>query len=363
MAISFKDLAIGVNKTVPGSIVDLTRVGYDEFPHIPTGSFIVDYVTAIGGLPRGRITELYGLQGSGKTTTGLQTIAQAQLIGLGALMLDYENSLDPNYAKNLGVDLDPNKLAYSQPSTMEEGFRIAKYYMENAPEYLGVILVDSVAAMQTMQDKSHEVGETQLGTQAQVMSTSLRQLKSVISKANTVFIFINQLREVVDLSWAGQQKAARIGKQYDTPGGKALKFYADMRLEFMQSGVEKKEQEVLMGGDPKSGRGNVVVGQRSKVTAVKNKCGIPWRSLEIYMPHGKGTSDTKPCVDLAVDKFDLIPSKGAYYTLKKPLCEDNLEEQTIHGKDNLYAYFESRDDKLAILFQSVWKNMTGENNA
>jgi recombination protein RecA len=353
----FADLAIPVNKSAPNSIVQLqASPGMVDFPHISTGSFIIDWITGIGGLPRGRITELHGMQSGGKTTCALMTIAECQSLGLGALFLDFENSIDPNYAVNQGVNLSPDLFAYSQPNSAEEGLRIAEHYMQKGKGMLGVVLTDSVAAMRTLQDVDHEVGETQIGTQASVISLALRQIKKTIADSNCAFVFINQMRDVVDISWAGQQRAKQ-GPQKTTPGGSALKFYADLRLEFIPTGQVKEEQDVLFGGDPKTGKGKVMVGQKARVTAVKNKCAAPWRSGEIYMPAGKGIDSTVPCVDLAL-KFNLLPTKGAYIYLQQPFCDDDRLEQTIQGKENLQAYFEQRPEKLQKLFEQVWHHLT-----
>ena len=354
---AFIDVVTSLNKQIVGALPDIRpKGGLVEFPHISTGSFVIDYVTGIGGIPRGRITELHGLQSSGKTTSALMTAAECQAMGLGVLYLDFEHSIDPTYAQMLGVSLDPTLWAINQPDSMESGLRIAHYFMEQSKGSCGMIIADSVAAMATIQDKAHEIGETQIGTQAQVMSLALRQLKHDISDSGVAFVFINQLRDVIDLSWAGQQRA-KGGPQYTTPGGRALKFYADMRLEFIPTGQEKQEQDLLFGGDPKTGKGKVVIGQRARVTAVKNKCAAPFRSSEIFLRHGKGVDSTVPCVELAI-KFGIIPVRsGGYHVIPSPYCDDSVMEQSIHGKENVIAYFELNQDKLGAMFQVVWKTL------
>src|SRR5215467_9889526 len=199
---SFIDVVTKVNKQIPGALPDLRNRAMVDFPHFSTGSFIVDYVTGVGGIPRGRVTEIHGLQSAGKTTVTLMTVAEVQAVGLGVLYLDFEHSIDPVYAQTLGVSLDPTKWAICQPNTMEDGLRIAQAFMQQSEGGCGMIVCDSVAAMATAQDKSHEVGETQIGTQAQVLSLSLRQLKHDIEASQVAFVFINQLRDIVDLSWA-----------------------------------------------------------------------------------------------------------------------------------------------------------------
>ena len=350
---SFIDAVALLNKQVPDAIFDLTAKSVVDFPHISTGSFVIDYITGIGGLPRGRITELHGLQSSGKTTCALMAAAECQDLGLAVHYQDYEHSIDPKYAATLGVKFDPTRWGISQPSSMEEGFRIAKFLMEQSGGTLGMIICDSVAAMATLQDRSHEVGETQIGTQASVMSLSLRQMKECIDKYQVAWVFINQLRDIVDLSWAGQQ-AARQGPKKTTPGGSALKFYADLRLEFIPTGQEKVEQAGLFGEDKRK----VVVGQRARVTAVKNKCAAPFKSEEIFIRHGKGIDSTVPCIELAV-KFGLISSgaRGGYFKIPEPYCDPAYKEQTVQGKENLVQFFEQNEPLLQILFNDVWKCM------
>ena len=350
--VNFVDLIAQVNKQIPGTLPDLRDRSMREFPHISTGSFVIDYVTGIGGIPRGRVTEFHGLQSAGKTTSALMTIAECQSMGLGALYLDYEHSIDPVYAQALGVSLDPSLWAFMQPNTMEDGLRVAQHFMEKGAGLVGMIICDSVAAMATAVDKAAEVGETEIGTQARVLSTSLRQLKHLVEVSQTAFLFINQLRDVVDLSFAGKLRA-KSGPQYTTPGGRALKFYADMRLEFIPTGLEKIEQDSVLGSKDKE---KIVTGQKAKVTAVKNKCAAPFRSGEIFLRHGQGIDSTVPCVDLAM-KYELISLKGAYYKVPAPYCDDALFEQTFQGKEALYAYFEMSPEKLQTLFTVVWERL------
>ena len=351
---AFLDVVNKVNKQLPGALPDLRNRAMVDFPHISTGSFIIDYVTGIGGFPRGRITECHGLQSAGKTTATLMGCAECQGMGLGVLYLDFEHSIDPVYAQTLGVKLDPSLWAISQPNTMEDGLRIAQAFMQQSDGGCGMIVCDSVAAMATAQDKSHEVGETQIGTQAQVMSLSLRQLKHDIEVSQVAFIFINQLRDLVDLSWAGQQ-AAKRGPQYTTPGGRALKFYADLRLEFLPTGQDKVDREPLFGDRDKV---KFVIGQRAKVTAVKNKCAAPFKTGEIYLRHGKGIDSTVPCVELAL-RFGFLKaaSGGGYYKIPQPYCDPEKLEESVQGKEALFAYFEERAEQLQALFTVVWDTL------
>lgn len=359
---SFLDTVNVVNKQLlkaTGSIAlpDLSakHEAIVDHPHISTGSFVVDYVTGIGGVPRGKMTEFHGLQSAGKTTCSLMTAAECQSMGLGVLFLDFENSFVSLYARTLGVDLSPSKFALYQPKSMEDGFKVARVFIGDGD--CGLVIADSVAAMVPQSEVDGELGDSEIGAQSRAMSRILRQMKHEVSVHQVAMLFINQLRDVIDLTWAGQQ-AARRKAQYTTPGGRALKFFADMRLEFMPLGQESVEGESALSGigSKEKEKTKIVIGQKAKVTAVKNKCAAPFKSEEIFLRSGKGIDSTKPCIDLAL-KYGLIKGGGAggYFKVPQPYCDPTLIEQTIQGRESLEYFFESHSAQLNALFSSVWE--------
>ncbi len=269
-----------------GAIMPLRAAEKVKVEVIPTGSLALDIATGIGGIPRGRIVEIFGVESSGKTTLALHVIAQAQKEGGVAVFIDAEHALDPKYAKNLGVDVE--NLYISQPDYGEQALEIAESLINSGA--VDVIVIDSVAALVPRDELEGEMGEAQVGKQARLMSQALRKLKGIVHKSNTALIFINQIREKIGVMF---------GNPETTPGGRALKFFSDMRLEVRRTGDIKD--------------GNERIGYRVKVRVVKNKLAPPFQEAEFDMIYGEGICKLCDLVDVAVDK-GIITKSGSWYS-------------------------------------------------
>ena len=278
------------------------------FDVISTGSIALDLALGVGGLPRGRVIEIYGPESSGKTTLALHVIAEAQKAGGTAAFVDVEHALDPTYAQALGIDLD--NLLVSQPDAGEQALDIAEMLVRS--NAVDVVVVDSVAALVTKAELEGDMGDTHVGLQARLMSQALRKLTSAISRSKCVMIFINQLREKVGVMF---------GSPETTSGGRALKFYASVRLD-----VRKLEQ-IKVGQD--------VVGTRTRVKVVKNKVAPPFRMAEFDITYGKGISKMGSIIDVALER-NIIGKSGSWYTYG--------EQRIGQGRENAKSFLEEHTD-------------------
>lgn len=289
-----------------GAVMKLGQNSSLNVEAIPTGSVSLDIALGIGGVPRGRIIEIYGPESSGKTTVALHIVAEAQKMGGEAVFIDVEHALDPVYAQALGVDI--NSLLVSQPDTGEQALEICEALVRSGA--IDVVVVDSVAAMTTKAEIEGEMGDSFVGLQARLMSQALRKLTGAISKSNAVCIFINQLREKIGVMY---------GNPETTPGGRALKFYSSVRLD-----IRKK--------DPIK-EGSEVIGNLTKVKVVKNKVAPPFREAEFDIMYGEGISREGEVVDLAV-KLDIIKKSGSWYSYQDNRIGQGRDKVKQYLKDN-----------------------------
>jgi recombination protein RecA len=290
-----------------GSIMRLGQKGaIQPIDAIPTGAISIDYALGIGGVPRGRVVEIFGPESSGKTTLALQVIAEAQKLGGMAAFVDAEHALDAAYAQKLGVDVD--NLLVSQPDHGEQALEIVEVLIRS--NGVDVVVVDSVAALVPKAEIEGEMGEAQMGLQARLMSQALRKLTGAVAKSKTCLIFINQLREKIGVMF---------GNPETTTGGRALKFYASVRLDIRRIASIKD--------------GDVVVGGRTRVKVVKNKVAPPFREAEFDVMYGEGISRTGDLLDLAVDKR-IIEKSGAWFAFNGERLGQGRENAKQFLKDN-----------------------------
>lgn len=295
---------------------------------ISTGSITLDCATGIGGFPRGRIIEVYGPESSGKTTLALHVVAEAQKLGGEAAFVDAEHALDPVYAKNLGVDVD--SLLVSQPDNGEQALEIVEALARSGA--LDVIIVDSVAALVPRAEIDGDMGDSHVGLQARLMSQALRKLAGVISKSNTIIIFINQLREKVGVVY---------GNQEVTTGGRALKFYASIRVD-----VRRIEQLKGSGGE--------FIGSRTRAKIVKNKVAPPFKTAEFDIMYGEGISKVGEIVDLGVN-YGIIKKSGAWFSYG--------ETRLGQGRDNVKNLFKNDKALSDEIEKQIREKMAEEHGA
>ena len=308
-----------------GAVMKLgENAGTQNIPVIPTGCLTLDAALGVGGIPRGRIVEIYGPESSGKTTVALHIVAEAQKAGGIAAFVDAEHALDPAYARKLGVNID--ELYVSQPDTGEQALEIAEALVRSGA--LDVVVIDSVAALVPKAEIDGEMGDSFVGLQARLMSQALRKLAGIINKTGGVAIFINPLREKVGVMY---------GNPETTPGGRALKFYASVRL------------DVRRGEQLKNGA--TVVGNHTKVKVVKNKVAPPFRVAEFDIVYGEGISKEGTLLDMAVER-DIIHKSGAWFSYKDQRIGQGRENTRLFLRDNP----EITGEIEAILRQELFEN-------
>lgn len=300
-----------------GSIMKLGDKVYEHMEVVPTGSLALDLALGVGGYPKGRIVEIYGPESSGKTTLALHAIAEAQKQGGYAAFIDAEHALDPKYAKALGVDID--NLILSQPDTGEQALEIVEQLVRS--NAISIVVIDSVAALVPKVEIDGDMGDAHVGLQARLMSQAMRKLSGVISKTNTVCIFINQIREKVGVMF---------GNPETTSGGRALKFYSTIRLDI-------RRVEAIKSGDQ-------YIGNLTRVKVVKNKVAAPFRTVDIEIIYGKGISREGEILDMAVE-YDIINKSGAWFSYN--------DEKIGQGRENVKAYIASNPDFAAEVEEKI----------
>jgi recombination protein RecA len=318
------DIAVGqIEKQFgKGSIMRLGQRGaIAPMEAVSTGAISIDYALGIGGLPRGRVVEIFGPESSGKTTLALQAIAEAQKLGGMAAFVDAEHALDAQYAQKLGVDLD--NLLVSQPDNGEQALEIVEVLIRS--NSVDVVVVDSVAALVPKAEIEGEMGEAQMGLQARLMSQALRKLTGVVSKSKTILIFINQLREKIGVMF---------GNPETTTGGRALKFYASVRIDIRRIASIKD--------------GDQVIGGRTRVKVVKNKVAPPFREAEFDIMYGEGISREGDLIDLAVEKR-IVEKSGAWFAYGG--------ERLGQGRENAKQFLKENPDVRRTIEERVRREL------
>lgn len=308
-----------------GAIMRLGNYKMEDVDVISTGAIGIDLALGVGGIPKGRIIEIYGPESSGKTTLTLQIIAEAQKAGGETAFIDAEHALDPIYAKKLGVDID--RLLVSQPNNGEEAMEITEKLIRSSA--IDLVVVDSVAALVPQAEIEGNMGDTHVALQARLMSQALRKIAGAMNKTNTTVIFINQLRE----------KVGGYGNPEVTPGGRALKFYSSVRIDI------RKGQQIVDGGKP--------VGNLTRVKVVKNKVAPPFKEVEVEMVYGQGISRMGSLIDTAIE-FDIINKAGSWFSYG--------EEKIGQGREKVKKYLDENPDKAEEIKKKVMdkvKELTG----
>ena len=304
-----------------GSIMRMGETAHMAIEALPTGALSLDLALGIGGLPRGRIVEIYGPESSGKSTLAMHVVAEAQRNGGICAYIDAEHAMDPIYAKAIGVNVDD--LLISQPDTGEQALEISDMLIRSGA--LDVLVIDSVAALTPRAELDGEMGDTHVGLQARLMSQALRKLTGTLSKTRTIAVFINQLREKVGVIY---------GSPEVTPGGRALKFYASIRIDI------RRIEQIKDGAD--------IIGNRTRAKVVKNKCGAPFKQAEFDIMYGKGISREGSLLDVAVD-LGFIKKSGAWFTYEG--------EQLGQGRENVKQFLTENPQLMAEIDQRVREHL------
>ena len=317
------DMALGqIEKQFgTGAVMKMGDKGSMAIETVPTGALALDLALGIGGIPRGRVVEIFGPEGSGKTTLATHVVAEAQRNGGICAYIDAEHAMDPTYARAIGVDVD--ELLISQPDTGEQALEIADMLVRSGA--LDVVVIDSVAALPPRAEIEGEMGDAHVGLQARLMSQALRKLTSNLNKSQTILIFINQLREKIGVMF---------GSPETTPGGRALKFYSSVRLDIRRIEAIKDGLEV--------------VGNRTRVKVVKNKCAPPFRQAEFDIMYGRGISREGSVVDLGVD-LGVVKKSGAWYTYEG--------EQLGQGRENAKKFLLENPEVMVEITDRVWREV------
>ena len=308
-----------------GAVMKMGDKGSMSVESVPTGALALDLALGIGGMPRGRIAEIFGPEGSGKTTLATHVVAEAQRNGGICAYIDAEHAMDPVYAKAIGVDVD--ELLISQPDTGEQALEIADMLIRSGA--LDVVVIDSVAALTPRAEIEGDMGDTHVGLQARLMSQALRKLTSNLNKSKTICIFINQLREKIGVMF---------GSPETTPGGRALKFYSSVRLDIRR--IESIKD------------GTEIVGNRTRVKVVKNKCAPPFRQAEFDIMYGAGISREGSVIDLGAE-LDIVKKSGAWYTYEG--------EQLGQGRENAKRFLTDNPEVMVEITDRVWREVMPDN--
>jgi len=310
-----------------GSVMKMGETTHMAIESIPTGALSLDLALGIGGLPRGRVVEIYGPESSGKSTLAMHVVAEAQRNGGICAYVDAEHAMDPVYARAIGVNIDD--LLISQPDTGEQALEIADMLIRSGA--LDILVIDSVAALTPRAEIEGEMGDTHVGLQARLMSQALRKLTGTLSKSDTIAIFINQLREKIGVMF---------GSPETTPGGRALKFYSSIRLDI------RRIEAIKDGAD--------VIGNRTRVKVVKNKCAAPFRQAEFDIMYGKGISREGSLLDVAVD-MGFIKKSGAWFTYEG--------EQLGQGRENVKTFLFENPQLMVEINDRIRECLTPKDDA
>ncbi len=303
-----------------GAVMKLGANTQMQVSAIPTGSLTLDLALGIGGVPRGRIVEIFGPESSGKTTVALHMVAEAQKLGGEAAFIDAEHALDPIYARNLGVDIE--QLLVSQPDSGEQALQIAESLIRSGA--LDIVVIDSVAALVPQAEIDGEMGSSFVGLQARLMSQALRKLSGAVSKTNSIVVFINQLREKVGVMY---------GNPETTPGGRALKFYASVRIDVRKTEVLKNSGEM--------------VGNKTRCKVVKNKVAPPFKTAEFEIIYGKGIAKSGEILDIGTD-LGIIEKSGSFFSYNG--------ERLAQGRDNARKYLEDHPELMKEIEDRIKAN-------